>query len=144
MSFAQQKQSTTDAPASPSASVSPSPFPSSSSSSTGNSPPKQVPTIAVYVSTTVHTVVEPWSPDVAMEASSGESLARPSHRASAQRLTHHLPQCTSTPSVPLLRHSRTGSPSTTPSRRATLPSHGLGSTNINRFVALPSLRLSPL
>ena len=40
---------------------------------TKNENPKPVTTIAVHVSTTVHTVVEPWSPDAPLETQSGES-----------------------------------------------------------------------
>ena len=42
---------------------------------TKNENPKDVTTIAVHVSTTVHTVVEPWSPDVPIETQSGESAS---------------------------------------------------------------------
>lgn len=50
---------------------------------------KQVAAIAVYVSTTVHTVTEPWSPDVPNEARSGEATALA--RSERQSLTHGLP-----------------------------------------------------
>jgi len=60
----------------------------SAPSSTKNDPSKQVATIAVYVSTTVHTVTEPWSPDVPTETRSGKS---PSLTQETHSLTHVLP-----------------------------------------------------
>lgn len=42
---------------------------------TKNENPKLVTAIAVHVSTTVHTVTEPWSPDEPIETQSGESAS---------------------------------------------------------------------
>lgn len=70
-------------------SVLPNPQNFSSSSSTRNANSKHVATIAVHVSTTVHTVIEPWSPGVPAQARSGKSTS-PAH-VERHSLTHGPP-----------------------------------------------------